>query len=70
MLGLGLGLEGKRERFERESCGVLLEWLRNAKGGEIAERPMSNAEKIALLRQVVFADVDELERSGEIVLPD
>jgi hypothetical protein len=48
----------------------LIEWLRNAKEGEIAEEPMSNAERIALLRQVVFADVDDLERSGEIVLPD
>jgi hypothetical protein len=40
------------------------------KAREIAERPMSNAEKIALMRQVLFADVDELERPGEIVLPE
>ena len=32
--------------------------------------PRSNSEKIALLRQALFADVDELERSGEIVLPE
>jgi hypothetical protein len=48
----------------------LVEWLRNAKAEEIVEEPMSNAERIALMRQVVFADVDELEASGEVVLPD
>jgi len=61
---------GEREGFELGSCGVLREWLREGKAGEIAEKPMSNAEKIALLRQVVFGEIDELERSGEIVLPD
>jgi len=60
----------EREGFERGACGVLVEWLRNAKVGEIAAKPMSNAEKIALLRQAVFGEIDELERSGEIVLPD
>lgn len=29
----------------------------------------SNAEKIALLRQVMFADVDELVKSGQVVIP-
>jgi uncharacterized protein related to proFAR isomerase len=33
------------------------------------ERMSSNAEKIALLRKVYFADVDELERSGAVKLP-
>ena len=71
-LGLGLGLGGgaEREGFERGACGVLREWLRDAKAGEIAREPMPNAEKIALMRQVVFADVDELEASGEVVLPE
>ena len=69
-LGLGLGGGAEREGFERGACGVLREWLRNAKAGEIAKEPMSNAERIALMRQVVFADVDELERSGEVVLPE
>jgi urocanate hydratase len=71
------GLEAKRERlallrerFECEFCGRFLEWFQNAKAREIAEGAMSNAEKIALLRQELFADVDELEKSGEIVLPD
>jgi len=31
--------------------------------------PWDNSEKIRLMRQAYFADVDELERSGEIVLP-
>ena len=60
----------ERNRFERRACGALVEWLRNAKAGEIAEQPMSNSEKIALMRQAVFGDVDELERSGLVVLPD
>jgi hypothetical protein len=59
-----------REKLERESRGRFLKWMENAKAREIAEGSMSNAEKILLLRQVLFADVDELERSGEIVLPD
>ena len=29
----------------------------------------SNAEKIRLMRQAMFADVDELEKSGRINLP-
>jgi hypothetical protein len=71
------GLEAKRDRLallreklECESCGRFLKWFQNAKAREIAENQMSNSEKIALMRQVVFGDVDELERSGEIVLPD
>jgi hypothetical protein len=59
-----------RERSDIESCGRFIKWVQNAKAREIAENSMSNAEKIALLRQALFADVDELERSGEIVLPD
>jgi hypothetical protein len=30
---------------------------------------MDNHEAIARMRQAYFADVDELERSGEVVLP-
>jgi hypothetical protein len=71
------GLQLKRERLgllreksETESCGRFSKWVRDTKAREIAESSMSNAEKIALLRQALFADVDKLERSGEIVLPD
>ncbi len=37
----------------------------------VAEREgrYSNAERIALLRQVMFPDEDELEPSGQLVLP-
>ena len=74
-MGLGLGAKREglgvlREKFERESCGALLEWVRNAGWREIGEGPMTNSEKFALLRQALFADVDELEKSGEVVLPD
>ncbi|HXP59674.1 MAG TPA: hypothetical protein VN829_04235 [Dongiaceae bacterium] len=59
-----------REKLESELCGRFLKWFQNAKAREIAENQTSNAEKIALLRQAVFGEIDELERSGEIVLPD
>jgi hypothetical protein len=31
---------------------------------------LSNAEKIALMRKEYFADIDELEKSGKVVLPE
>jgi hypothetical protein len=31
--------------------------------------PFSNAEKIRLMREAMFADVDELQKSGKIVIP-
>lgn len=38
---------------------------------ELAEREgrYSNADKIALLRHVMFADVDEFVKSGQVVIP-
>ena len=38
---------------------------------EVAEREgrYSNADKIALLRQALFADVDEFVASGQLILP-
>ena len=66
----GDGLGPLREKFERDCCGLFRGWFPEAEARANAERPMSNAEKIALLRQAFFADVDELERSGEVVLPD
>ncbi len=59
-----------REKFECEFCDRFLKWLRDPKAREIAESPMSNSEKIALLRETLFADVDELEKSGEVILPE
>ena len=32
--------------------------------------PFDNREKIRLLRLAMFADVDELEKSGTVVLPE
>jgi hypothetical protein len=31
--------------------------------------PYSNAEKIRLMRLAMFADVDALEKSGQIIIP-
>ena len=40
------------------------------KAREIAEGSLSNAEKIAELRKHLFKAVDELEASGNVVLPE
>lgn len=62
-------LDLDREKFEVMSCRQYLEWFRDARSREIAESTASNAEKIAALRKLHFADVDALEASGEVELP-
>lgn len=59
-----------RERFAVETCEKFLAWYRDAKAREIAESTSTNAEKIAQLRQLYFADVDEMEKSGAVQLPE
>lgn len=68
-------LEGRKlalslEKFELECCTKFLAWFRDAKAREIAESNATNADKIARLRQTYFADVDELEKSGAVKLPE
>lgn len=40
-----------------------------AKAEEMSQSGLSNAEKIASLRQIYFADVEALQRSGSVQLP-
>lgn len=51
-------LQVDRERLEVETCKKFLAWFRDAAAREIAESKASNAEKIAKLRQMMFADVE------------
>lgn len=59
----------QRDRIEVLTCGKFLEWLKDRRALEIAEGRGTNAAKIAALRQTFFADVDALEKSGEVKLP-
>lgn len=63
-------LKLSREKFEVECCEKLLELVGDAKAREIAESTSTNAEKIAQLRQLYFADVDAMEKSGAVQLPE
>jgi len=58
-----------RERFERETCGLLLRMFNDERARQIAEGPESNEEKIDAMRREYFKDVDALEKSGEVQLP-
>ena len=59
-----------REKFETETCKKFLLWFKDAKAREIADSGLSNAQKIAALRAEYFKDVDALEKSGGVKLPD
>ena len=58
-----------RDRFEVLLCEKFLAWFKDGKAREIAESQASNGEKIKALRKAFLADVDELEKSGKVVLP-
>lgn len=53
-----------RERLEIETCRKFLLWFKDAAAREIAEGKGTNAEKIALLRKKLFADVDAAEAAA------
>ena len=59
--------EGK---FQQSTCEFFLKWFNDTKAQAIANSPVSNAEKIARLRKEYFKDVDELQASGKVVLPE
>jgi len=52
-----------RARFARETCEKFLLWYRDEQARSIAESAASNEEKIRLLRQTYFADVEEVEKN-------
>lgn len=58
-----------RAKFEVRTCELFLQWMRDERAKKIADSDAPNSEKISQLRQTYFADVDELEKSGEVQLP-
>jgi len=62
-----IGLE--REKIEIQKCEAFLIWFKDKKARDIAESNISTPDKIKALRQTYFADVEELEKSGEVELP-
>lgn len=60
-------LELDLSKFKIEEDAFFQRLLKSA--AEINASNLSNAEKIAAMRQAAFADVDELQRSGKIQLP-
>ena len=63
-------LRFEREKWVTESCKKILAAATDARAKEIAESGVSNEEKIRLMRQTYFADVDALEKSGNVRLPE
>ena len=60
-----------REKFEVECCEKLLVLVNDKRAREIAESTsLSNTEKITQLRQTYFADVDAMQKTGAVKLPD
>ena len=57
------------DKFQVTVCEKFLEWFKDAKAREIADSSVGNAEKIAQLRLEYFKDVDALQKSGKVVLP-
>lgn len=47
-----------RERFQVDTCEKFLAWHKDERARQIAEGQGSNREKIAALRQLMFADVE------------
>ncbi len=59
-----------KDRFQVEACEFFLRWFNDRRAQEIAASTMSNADKIAALRKTYFKDVDALQQSGKVVLPE
>jgi hypothetical protein len=51
-----------REKFAAVTCESFLNW----RNGKQASANISNYDRIALLRRHFFADIDALEKTGEI----
>ena len=56
-------------RFQRETCELFMKWYFNKQTAEIMHNGASKTDQIEALRKTFFADVDALEKSGQVVLP-
>lgn len=68
--GKDLDRDLDKAKFEVATCERFLKWYGVRQARSIAESNLSNADKIAKLRREFFADVDALEASGEVELPE
>ena len=59
-----------RERFETEIAEKMLSEELRAKAAAINASDLSNADKIAAMRAAAFAEVDAMQKSGKVVLPE
>lgn len=59
-----------REKFEVSTSETFLKWYGVKKARSIAESNLSNGAKIKALRKEFFKDVDALEASGKVQLPE
>jgi hypothetical protein len=59
-----------RDRFEVESIERFLKWYAMTRMRDLADSEMPHSAKIAAMRKVAFQDVDALEKSGKVKLPD
>jgi len=57
------------EKFQTLVLEKSLDLFENKKLRDIAESSAPRADKIAALRKAAFADIDELEKSGKVELP-
>lgn len=58
-----------RDKFQRETCELILKAARDERVKEIEASAAPHEEKIRLLRAHYFADVEALEKAGGVVLP-
>ena len=58
-----------RRKMERETCELILKAARDERVREIETTAAPHEEKIRLLREHYFADVDALEKAGGVELP-
>lgn len=59
-----------REQWEMETAEKLLDKAVREAAEKIANSGLSRSAQIAAMRKAAFADVDEMERSGAVKLPD
>ncbi len=58
------------DKFQIACCTKLLDATMQRQAEEIAASSMTQAEKIAALRKVAFQDVEALEQSGSLRIPE
>jgi len=58
-----------REKFESDAAAKMLDAALRRRAEEIATSNLSQADKIAAMRKVAFAEVDALQQSGAVQIP-